>query len=67
MISHWLGNSIEQQYPQMPIAALAKAQAIVVLGGAMSPPQLGGSASDPYPDRLRSQPGTTTWPAGLAA
>ena len=32
MLGHWLGNSIEQQYPQMPISALAKAPAIVVLG-----------------------------------
>jgi uncharacterized SAM-binding protein YcdF (DUF218 family) len=46
MISHWLGNSIEQQYPQMPIAALAKAPAMVVLGGAVSPPRLGGSEID---------------------
>ena len=46
MLSHLLGNSIEQQYPQMPIAALAKAQAIVVLGGAVSPPPLGGSEID---------------------
>ena len=46
MLSHWLGSCIEQQYRQMPIAALAKAPAIVVLGGAVSPPQLGGSEID---------------------
>ncbi len=46
MLSHWLANSIEQQYPQMPIASLAKAPAIVVLGGALSPPPIGGSEID---------------------
>jgi uncharacterized SAM-binding protein YcdF (DUF218 family) len=46
MVSHWLGNCIEQQYPQVPIASLAKAPAIVVLGGAVSPPRLGGSEID---------------------
>ena len=46
MLSHWLNNSIEQQYPQMPIAALERAPAIVVLGGALSPPPLGGSEID---------------------
>ena len=46
MLSHWLGDSVEQQYPQVPIAALAKAPAIVVLGGAVSPPQLGRTEID---------------------
>jgi uncharacterized SAM-binding protein YcdF (DUF218 family) len=46
MLGHWLGSSIEQQYPQVPIAALAKAPAMVVLGGSVSPPQLGGSEID---------------------
>jgi uncharacterized SAM-binding protein YcdF (DUF218 family) len=46
MLSHWLGNSIEQRYPQVPIAALAKAPAIVVLGGAVSPPAIGGLEVD---------------------
>lgn len=46
MVSHWLGSAIENQYPQVPMAAVAHAPAIVVLGGAVSPPRLGGSEID---------------------
>lgn len=37
----WLREQIEQQHPAMTILDLPKAQAIVVLGGAVSPPQPG--------------------------
>jgi uncharacterized SAM-binding protein YcdF (DUF218 family) len=36
--SHWLTNQIEEQFPQVPIASVAHAQAIVVLGGTVTPP-----------------------------
>jgi len=36
--SHWLARQIENQFPQVPIAAVPHAQAIVVLGGTVSPP-----------------------------
>lgn len=38
VLSLWLRASIEDQFAQVAIAAVPKAQAIVVLGGAMSPP-----------------------------
>ena len=38
VLSHWLGNSVEQQYPPASLAAMPRAQAIVVLGGAVAPP-----------------------------
>ncbi len=44
MLSHWLGGMVENQYPQVPISALPQAQALVVLGGALSPPS--GNNSD---------------------
>ncbi len=34
---HWLASQIEGKFPQVPIAAVPHAQAIVVLGGAVSP------------------------------
>jgi uncharacterized SAM-binding protein YcdF (DUF218 family) len=46
MVSHWLGSAIESQYPLVPMAAVAQAPAIVVLGGAVSPPPIGGSEID---------------------
>ena len=36
--SHWLASQIENQFPQVPIAAVPHTQAIVVLGGTVSPP-----------------------------
>ncbi|MFZ4480697.1 MAG: YdcF family protein [Rhodoferax sp.] len=38
MISQWLARTIEAQYPQVPIAAVPIAPALVVLGGAVAPP-----------------------------
>lgn len=38
VLSHWLGGIIESEHPQVSISALPKADAIVVLGGALSPP-----------------------------
>lgn len=46
MLSHWLGSSIEQQYPHVSIAATPAAQALVVLGGGISPPSGGNSEVD---------------------
>ena len=36
--SQWLTSQIENEIPQVPIAAVPHAQAIVVLGGTVSPP-----------------------------
>ncbi len=36
--SHWLTSQIEDQFPQIPIAAVPHTQAIVVLGGTVTPP-----------------------------
>ena len=36
--SHWLTNQIENQIPQVPMASVPHAQAIVVLGGTVKPP-----------------------------
>ncbi len=38
MLSHWLGSMLENQYPQVPFAAMDQAQAVVVLGGGIAPP-----------------------------
>lgn len=35
---HWLTSQIEDQFPQVPIASVPHAQAIVVLGGTVTPP-----------------------------
>ena len=36
--SHWLASQIENQFAQVPIASVAPAQALVVLGGTVTPP-----------------------------
>ncbi len=36
--SHWLASQIEGQFSQVPMASVPHAQAIVVLGGTVSPP-----------------------------
>ena len=41
VLSHWLANQVENQFAQVPIASVAPAQVIVVLGGAVSPPMKG--------------------------
>jgi uncharacterized SAM-binding protein YcdF (DUF218 family) len=46
MLSHWLRGAVENQYPQVPIAAVPQAQAVVLLGGGVSPPPIGGSEID---------------------
>ena len=38
VLSLWLRGTIEHQYPQQTIASAPQAQALVVLGGAISPP-----------------------------
>jgi uncharacterized SAM-binding protein YcdF (DUF218 family) len=38
VLSLWLRGTVEDQYPPLPIAAVAQAQALVVLGGGVSPP-----------------------------
>ena len=38
VMSHWLASQIEDQFPQVPIASVPHAQAIVVLGGTVTPP-----------------------------
>ncbi|MDD5334886.1 MAG: YdcF family protein [Rhodoferax sp.] len=42
--SLWLRGTIEDQFPQRPIAAVPQSSALVVLGGAVSPPS--GKSSD---------------------
>ena len=44
--SHWLTSQIEGQFPQVPIAAVPHAQAMVVLGGAVTPPMIGRTEVD---------------------
>ena len=44
--SHWLSSQLEDQFPQVPIAAVPHAQAMVVLGGAVTPPMIGGTEVD---------------------
>lgn len=46
VLSHWLAGQIEDQFPQVPIASVAPAQAMVVLGGAVSPPMIGQTEID---------------------
>ena len=46
VMSHWLANQIGNQFPQVPIASVAPAQAMVVLGGAVSPPMIGQTEID---------------------
>ena len=38
VMSHWLASQIENQFPQVPISSVPHTQAIVVLGGTVSPP-----------------------------
>ena len=44
--SHRLASQIENQFPQVPIEALPHAQAVVVLGGTVSPPMIGYAEID---------------------
>ena len=44
--SHWLAGRIEEIFPQVPIATVPHAQAIVVLGGAVTPPMIGRTEVD---------------------
>jgi uncharacterized SAM-binding protein YcdF (DUF218 family) len=52
VMGHWLANQIENQFRQVPVASVPHAQALVVLGGGVSPPVIGqteidlGSAAD---------------------
>jgi uncharacterized SAM-binding protein YcdF (DUF218 family) len=46
VMSHWLASQIENQFPQVPIASVPHAQAMVVLGGAVSPPMSGQTEID---------------------
>jgi uncharacterized SAM-binding protein YcdF (DUF218 family) len=46
MPSLLLRGAIENQYQQVPIAAMPQAQAVVLLGGGVSPPPIGGSEID---------------------
>lgn len=38
VLSLWLRGTVEDQYPPLPIASMPRAQALVVLGGGVSPP-----------------------------
>jgi uncharacterized SAM-binding protein YcdF (DUF218 family) len=38
VLNHWLVSQIEDQFPQVPIASVPHAQALVVLGGTVTPP-----------------------------
>ena len=38
VLSHWLGNTVENQYPPVPIASIPAAPALVLLGGSVYPP-----------------------------
>jgi uncharacterized SAM-binding protein YcdF (DUF218 family) len=38
LASHWVRGQLEAQYPPLPLAGVPTAQAVVVLGGAMEPP-----------------------------
>ena len=46
VLSYWLASWIENEIPQVPISSVAPAQAIVVLGGAVSPPMIGKTEID---------------------
>lgn len=46
VMSHWFASRIEDQFPQVPITAVPHAQAMVVLGGAVSPPVIGKTEID---------------------
>jgi hypothetical protein len=46
VMSHWLASQIENQFPQVPIASVPHAQAVVVLGGTVSPPMVGHAGID---------------------
>lgn len=46
LASHWLRGHLEAQYPPMALASVPTAQAMVVLGGAMDPPD----ALRPWPN-----------------
>lgn len=54
VLRYWLASGIEHAVPQAPIASVAPAQAIVVLGGAVSPPMIGNTEIDlgPAADRI---------------
>lgn len=41
VMSHWLTSQVENQFAQVPIASVPHAQAMVVLGGTVSPPLSG--------------------------
>ena len=44
--SHWLASQIENQFPQVQISSVPHAQAVVVLGGTVSPPMIGYAEID---------------------
>jgi uncharacterized SAM-binding protein YcdF (DUF218 family) len=46
VISHWLASQIENQIAQIPIASVPHVQAIVVLGGGVTPPISGETEID---------------------
>ena len=46
VLSYWLARQIENEIPQVPISSVAQAQAIVVLGGALSTPMIGNTEID---------------------
>ena len=46
VLSYLLASQIENEIPQVPISSVAQAQAIVVLGGAVSPPMTGNTEID---------------------
>ena len=46
MLNLWLCSAVENQHPQTAIAAVPKAQAMVVLGGAVSPPSASNAEID---------------------
>ena len=52
--SNWLRAQVEAEYPRVPVSQMPVAQAIVVLGGGVSPPQHAGDFPDlgPAADRV---------------
>lgn len=46
LASHWIRGQLEASYPPLPLAAVPAAQAVVVLGGTMDPPD----ALRPWPN-----------------
>ena len=46
LASHWIRGQLEGSYPPLPLAAVPAAQAVVVLGGTMDPPD----ALRPWPN-----------------